>query len=92
MSPMKDSTASLDLSLVSDVLTYLEDTPFASKSAVVLSGGNTNFLFRLHLLEAYSGQRTLVLKHSKDFAATSPSFKLNEQRQVRIYKKIFLNT
>lgn len=89
---MKDSTASLDLSLVSDVLTYLEDTPFASKSAVILSGGNTNFLFRLHLLEAYSGQRTLVLKHSKDFAAIDPSFKLNEQRQVRAFTKRSLLT
>ena len=79
---MDSSTKSLDLSLVSDVLVYLEDTPFASKSAVILSGGNTNFLFRLYLNETYSGQTTLVLKHSKSYAASSPSFKLDEQRQV----------
>ncbi|KAL0951673.1 hypothetical protein HGRIS_008352 [Hohenbuehelia grisea] len=58
------SSPSLDLSTVEGAKAYLTSTPFASDRIALLSGGNTNFIFRVHLLTAYEGQPTVILKHS----------------------------
>jgi 5-methylthioribose kinase len=50
------------------VLKYLESTPFRSTSATLLTGGFTNHIFRLQLVEPYEGKSTLVLKHGQDHA------------------------
>lgn len=65
------SPLSLDLSRASDVATFLADTPFASTQVDVLTGGNANYLYRLHLRQPFDGCRTAVLKHSTPRAATS---------------------
>ncbi|KLO06780.1 hypothetical protein SCHPADRAFT_945806 [Schizopora paradoxa] len=74
------SSLSLDLSKPSDVATFLADTPFACSKADVLTGGNANFVFRLHLLQPYDGCPTAVLKHSKPWSATG-QLSLAIQRQ-----------
>lgn len=59
-----------DLSDVSGVLAYLQETTFASSDATVLSGGFGNFTYRLHLRVPYEGHDTLVLKHAKPYVAS----------------------
>ncbi|KLO10107.1 hypothetical protein SCHPADRAFT_892579 [Schizopora paradoxa] len=61
----------LDLSKPANVVTFLADTPFACTQADVLTGGNANYLYRLHLVQPYDGCSTAVLKHSRATAATS---------------------
>lgn len=73
----------LDLSLPADVLAYLAHTPFASTHVEPLSGGNANFVFRLHLARPYAGHATLVLKHAKSWVKWDQNFKLDVKRQVR---------
>jgi len=64
-------STSLDLSKPSDIVTFLANTPFACTQADVLTGGNANYLFRLHLCKPYDGCPTVVLKHSKLQAPTN---------------------
>jgi tRNA A-37 threonylcarbamoyl transferase component Bud32 len=51
-----------------DVIQFLADTPYASDNIARLSGGYTNYVYRLHLRNAYEGEKTLVLKYSKSFS------------------------
>ncbi|KAI9507816.1 kinase-like domain-containing protein [Russula earlei] len=70
-----------DLTTPKGVLAYLAPTPFASSRAESLSGGLANFIFRLHLNTPYEGRPTLVLKHARPYAASSPDFPLPVSRQ-----------
>ncbi|KAH8992458.1 hypothetical protein EDB92DRAFT_1858014 [Lactarius akahatsu] len=58
-----------DLTTAEGVLAYLATTPFASASAKPLSGGSTNFIFRLQLNAPHEG------------LATNPNFSLPVSRQ-----------
>ncbi len=72
-----------DLTTPEGVLAYLATTPFASASAELLSGGTTNFVFRLQLNAPYEGRQTLILKHARPYVARLPDFPLPVSRQVR---------
>jgi 5-methylthioribose kinase len=73
-----------DLSTPQGVLAYLAQTRYASARADPLSGGTTNFVFRLHLNMPYEGRTTLILKHARPYVARRPDFPLPVSRQVRI--------
>ncbi|KAI0026889.1 kinase-like domain-containing protein [Vararia minispora EC-137] len=61
-----------DLTTVDGLLAYLQSTPpFAAKSATSLAGGNTNYVYRIHLQMPYEGGATLVVKHSKPYLGRS---------------------
>ena len=85
-------TENLDLSRVEDVQTYLTNTPFASTRIEALSGGNANFVFRLHLATPYEGRSTLVLKHAKAWVKFDKNFALDVQRQVRDHDNLLYPT
>ncbi|KAH9065611.1 kinase-like domain-containing protein [Lactarius vividus] len=70
-----------DLTTAEGVLAYLATTPFASASTKLLSGGLTNFVFRLQLKAPHEGRSTLILKHTRPYSATSPEFSLPVSRQ-----------
>ena len=74
----------LDLTNQEDVLRYLADTPFASTKVEALSGGNANYIFRLHLKTPFEGRETLVMKHGKGSLKIDSSFALGIERQVNI--------
>jgi hypothetical protein len=78
------SSESLDLSRTEDVLVYLANTPFASTHVDALSGGNANFVFRLHLKAPHEEHNTLVLKHAKSWVKWDRNFMLDVQRQVSL--------
>ena len=71
-----------DCAVPSDIVEYLAPTPFACTRAERLSGGNANFVFRLHLREPYEGRPTLVLKHAKAYIASAKEIALWLDRQV----------
>ncbi|KAF8903648.1 kinase-like domain-containing protein [Mucidula mucida] len=71
----------LDLSRVDDVKQYLSEGPFEASDITLLSGGNTNFVYRLCLSVPYEGHRTLVFKHGKAFSATNETISLELGRQ-----------
>ncbi|KAJ7493839.1 kinase-like domain-containing protein [Mycena latifolia] len=66
-------TTEHDLSTVAGVQAYLAPTQFASTSVTPLSGGNSNFTYRLHLSAPYQGHSTLVMKHARPYVALSAS-------------------
>ncbi|KAH9060355.1 kinase-like domain-containing protein [Lactarius deliciosus] len=70
-----------DLTTAEGVLAYLATTPFASASAELLSGGLTNFIFRLQLDAPHEGRSTLILKHARPYVASNPDFSLPVSRQ-----------
>ncbi|KAH9031860.1 kinase-like domain-containing protein [Lactarius hengduanensis] len=70
-----------DLTTAEGVLAYLATTTFASASAKQLSGGSTNFIFRLQLNAPHEGRSTLILKHARPQMATNPDFSLPVSRQ-----------
>ncbi|KAH9965132.1 kinase-like domain-containing protein [Lactifluus volemus] len=73
--------AEFDLTSSEGVLAYVASTPFASALAESLSGGNANFVFRLHLNKPYEGHQTLILKHAQPYVASMPDFPLPLSRQ-----------
>jgi len=77
------SDIGFDLTTADGVLAYLATTPFASTSAEQLSGGNTNFVFRLQLSTPHQGHQTLILKHARAYVANNTNFSLPVSRQVR---------
>ncbi|KAF7293073.1 APH domain-containing protein [Mycena indigotica] len=83
---MSSSSTDLDLSIASNVITYLSGTPFSSYQADILPGGNANFTFRLFLDNPSpmisGGMKTVVLKHAKGWSKSSPSFTLKIERQA----------
>jgi 5-methylthioribose kinase len=81
-----NNAVEFDLTTPEGVLAYVAPTPFASSRAESLSGGNANFIFRLHLNTPYEGHQTLVLKHAQPYLARAPAFPLPVSRQVRSKK------
>ncbi|KIK12034.1 hypothetical protein PISMIDRAFT_689864 [Pisolithus microcarpus 441] len=53
------------------VQTYLENTAFASHTVDLLSGGFTNFTYRIHLHTPIDGRSTFVLKYAPPYVASS---------------------
>ena len=80
----KMSTVIDDLATVPGVQAYLQDHPqFDVHTVEKLSGGMSNFTYRIHLLRAYAGHQTLVLKHTPSYVAASDrNFFLDHKRQV----------
>ncbi|KAF7985136.1 hypothetical protein HWV62_7688 [Athelia sp. TMB] len=68
-----------DLSTSSGILEYLKSTPFASASVEPLSGGNSNFVYRLHLRE-HAVLQTAVLKHAAPYLASDSNFSILVER------------
>ncbi len=71
-----------DLLTVAGVLQYLAPTPFASDEVCPLSGGNANFLYRIHLRTPYHNVMTMVLKHAAPYVAASVDMPFAVERQV----------
>lgn len=76
--------ATLDLSDPQHLEQYLSTTPWAAKSITSLSGGYTNFTFRIELAEPHQGQETVVLKHGKSYIPLANKPTLSVERQVRL--------
>jgi len=72
----------LDLSNPKHVAQYLSATPWAAKSVTTLSGGYTNFPFRIELVEPFQGKETVILKHGKSIPLGKEHL-LSTERQVR---------
>ena len=79
----KPTMTTLDLSNFEHVEQYLSATPWAAKSVVQLSGGYTNFTFRIELAEPFEGQERVVLKHAKSYVAGAKEWSLPIERQVK---------
>ncbi|KAI1769242.1 kinase-like domain-containing protein [Hypoxylon sp. FL1150] len=63
--------------ITAKVLQSLESTPFAASSLDALSGGTGNFIYRATLRQPLEDGTTQVLvKHSEDYVASAPDFKL----------------
>ncbi len=60
----------LDLSTIPGIQTYLSGTPFNATHIESLSGGYANFIFRLHLVQGYKGQSTVILKHGTAYVGS----------------------
>lgn len=68
----------------SKVLADLEQTPFAASSLRALSGGTANFIYHASLKTPLAdGTKDVLVKHSEDYIANSPAFKLTLFRCVR---------
>lgn len=69
--------------IASAVLETLKGTPYEASSLEVLSGGTANFIYRVTLSQPLEdGTQNVLLKHSEDYIANSPSFKLTLSRCV----------
>jgi len=73
----------LDLATEEGVRKYLANTPFESASITPLSGGSTNYVFRLYLLAPYRERKTLVFKHAKPYVKDMHAIAVHLERQVR---------
>jgi hypothetical protein len=74
-----------DLLTVAGVLQYLAPTSFASDEAHPLSGGNCNFVYRIHLRTPYKNVSTMVVKHAEPYvAASAHRMPIAVERQVLI--------
>ena len=71
-----------DLTEPRDVLNYLSKTPFASTEVVPLSGGNSNYVYRLYLKNPYEGRDSLVMKHGRPYVKDDITIALSTERQV----------
>jgi hypothetical protein len=62
----------------------LKDTPYACISLNKLSGGTANFVYRGTLVTPLEdGSKTIVIKQTESYVASSPDFKLAITRCVR---------
>jgi hypothetical protein len=75
-------TTALDLSHPKHLEHYLSTTPWAAKSITSLSGGYTNFTFRIELVTPFQGQERVVLKHGKSHIPMAKEFSFSVERQV----------
>ncbi|KAI1412863.1 kinase-like domain-containing protein [Hypoxylon sp. FL1857] len=67
--------------ITAKVLQNLKGTPYEASSLEVLSGGTANFIYRATLLQPLQdGTKQVVIKHSEDYVANTPSFKLTLSR------------
>lgn len=72
-----------DLTKPQDVHDYLlSKTPFASTEVVPLSGGITNYVYRLWLKNPYEGRESLVLKHARPYVKNYLTLAFATERQV----------
>ncbi|PFH50963.1 hypothetical protein AMATHDRAFT_60169 [Amanita thiersii Skay4041] len=79
---MDTPTQTWDLTTVDGVRDYVKGTPFSSSGKIViLSGGYTNFVYRVTLDEPFRGKTTVVIKHSKPYARSSVYLPLEISRQ-----------
>lgn len=62
------------------IQTALSETPYASSKLTRLSGGSANFTYRGHLLDRPDD--TIIVKHSEDYLAQNPEWKLDIGRAV----------
>ncbi|OTA81773.1 hypothetical protein M434DRAFT_401239 [Hypoxylon sp. CO27-5] len=63
--------------ITSKVLENLKGTPYEASSLEALSGGTANFIYRATLLKPLQdGTKEVLIKHSEDYVANTPSFKL----------------
>lgn len=53
------------------IQTYLQNTPFASHTVDLLSGGYTNFTYRIHLHAPVDGMSTFILKYAPPYVAAA---------------------
>jgi hypothetical protein len=75
-------TATVDISV--QIHESLKDGPYACTSLVKLSGGTANFVYRGTLeTPLEDGTKTIVIKHTEGYVASSPDFKLASNRSVR---------
>ncbi|CCL98113.1 uncharacterized protein FIBRA_00107 [Fibroporia radiculosa] len=75
-------SSSTDLSTATGILTYIADTPFDSDTAVPITGGFGNYVFRLHLRTPLHEQDTVVFKHAKPYVPGWPTMAISLDRQV----------
>jgi hypothetical protein len=62
---------------------YLEGGPWESSKLEKLSGGTCNFIYRGTLKTPLSnGTKSVIIKHTPQFVASIPSFKLSDDRGV----------
>jgi hypothetical protein len=73
----------MDLGTEAGVRTYLAGTEWAGAEVTPLSGGNTNFVFRLRPIVPYKGKGTIVLKHAKAYVKNIKTIEIGLERQVR---------
>ncbi|KAI2626636.1 kinase-like domain-containing protein [Hypoxylon sp. NC1633] len=67
--------------ITSKVAENLKGTPFDASSLDVLSGGTANFIYRATLSKPLEdGTKEVLVKHSEDYVANSPNFKLTLYR------------
>lgn len=78
----------MDLGTEEGVRTYLAGTAWGGAEIIPLSGGYTNFVFRLRLTVPYRGKDTVVLKHAKGHVKISKSMKIGLERQVRCVQPV----
>ncbi|KAJ7114572.1 kinase-like domain-containing protein, partial [Mycena crocata] len=71
-----------DLTTVSGVEAYLATTKFTSTRVSALSGGSSNFTYRLHLATPHGGHTTLVMKHARPYVARSVDIPFAIERQA----------
>src|ERR1700691_2071448 len=71
-----------DLSTIAGVLQYLAQTPFASDDVQPLSGGFSNFVYRIHLRTPYNDVSNLVLKYAAPYVAAIAQMPFAVERQV----------
>lgn len=80
------SAAGDELATIPGIQEYLQRHPiFAAHTVEKLSGGLGNFTYRIHLLRAFAGHQTLVLKYAPPYiASSSGTFPIDQKRQVFI--------
>lgn len=79
---MSSATPDMDLGTEEGVRTYLAETEWAGAEVIPLSGGLTNFVFRLRPVVPYRGKETIVLKHAKGYVKSFQTIKVGLERQV----------
>lgn len=78
-----------DLTTPGGVAGYLASTPFAASNVAPISGGFSNFTYRITLREPYCAApdldtpaKTLVLKHAEPYVAAWKETPFAVERQV----------
>jgi hypothetical protein len=59
------TTAPAVLTSVPTVEKFLTGTPFAGQSVNELTGGYSNYVYRVHLIIPFHDQETVILKHAQ---------------------------
>ncbi|PFH50967.1 hypothetical protein AMATHDRAFT_143692 [Amanita thiersii Skay4041] len=79
---MDSATQKLDLTIADGVRDYIQGTPFSSHGDIVmLSGGVTNFVYRVKLDEPFRGKATVIIKHAKPYVRSWVELPLELSRQ-----------